>query len=444
MLGNEKIQDTERTISGRGTGFLPNPTVNARERTLVQMRERADQAAAGRGAQHPSPTSGTIGENVLSTAEQAAQDLRGQSSAVQQGMYDRIGNAPVDVAGTYAALRSEIASTDAITARPMVARLDALEQMMPRDRNGQVIIGQNGQILVPINAFKDWTGGLGKQTQTLEAVPGRHLDQIYGPARDAMRETALAEGVQPHEFDITQGVTRSLTGSGGPVKYFEKIAGKEGTAGRVGGMPPERAFNRVVDEQNPEGLRRLEQHAPQALDRIAGDTLRLRAQETLGQGGTGGSGAPIEGIRGGGAAGARKFANWWDNMSPEAQRILGGNQQGTMTDLSQLSGAFNYPTRQTGLTRSIGGQATGLAGRFALAKILGDAAKALGLPQAVGWGAGVYGAAPLANYVHGKMLQSGAARRGLSGDYTPQPAPTIADLLAQLIAASDATRRPQP
>ena len=360
MLGSERIQDLERSIAGRGTGPFPNPVINARERTLVQMREAADRAATARGAQHPSPTPGTIGENVLSTAEQTAADLRGQSRTVQGGLMGQIGpDAPVNVAGTYAALREQIGRTSPDVAAPMNARLAALEQMMPRDQAGRVITGANGEINVPYQRFKDWRSNLGRGTQTQEPVRAGHLDQIYGPATDAMRETAVSQGVHPAQFDAAMGVTRSLTGSGGPVKYFEGIAGKEGTAGRVGGLPPERAFNRVVDEQNPAGLQRFEQHAPGALDRIAGDTLRLRSQETLGHGGTGGTGAPIEGIRGGGAAGARKFANWWDTMSPEAQRILGGNQAPAMADVAQSAGAFNYPTRQTGLTRALGGQSAG-------------------------------------------------------------------------------------
>lgn len=445
MLGNERIQDLERTIAGRGTGPFPNPVINARERTLVQMREAADQAATARGAAHPSPTPGTVGENVLSTAEQAAQNLRGQSSAVQGGLMSRIGNeAPVNVAGTYAALRAEIARTDPGTAGPMVTRLQHLEQMMPRDQAGNVIVGQGGEINVPYSRIKDWRSNLGRGTQAQEPVKAGHLDQIYGPVTDAMRETAVSQGVQPAEFDAAMGVTRSLVGSGGPVKYFEKVAGKEGTAGRVGAMPPERAFNRIVDEQNPQGLQLLEQHAPGALDRIAGDTLRMRAQETLGQGGTGGTGAPIEGVRGGGAAGARKFTNWWETMNPEAQRILGGNQQPAMQDLSQVSAAYNYPTRQTGLTRSMGGQMGGLAGRFAIAKVLGDAAKALGLPSAVGWGTGAYVAAPAINSLHGALLESAAARRGMTGNYTPQRQMSIADLLSQLVAASSSNYRPGP
>jgi hypothetical protein len=438
MLGNERIQDLEKAISGKGTAFLSNPVVDARERTLVALREKADQAAADRGATHPMPTPGTIGERVLDTADQTAQALRERSSQGQQAMYDRIGNAPVNIAPTYAALKQEIASTDPISARPMVQRLQALEQMIPRDRLGRPVLGPNGEIGIPINAFKDWTGGLGRQTQTLEAVPGRHLDKIYGTARDAMRETAAQHGVSPAEFNAVQDTTRSLIGSGGPVKYFEKVAGKEGTAGQVGGMSPERAFNRVVDEQNPQGLQQLERHAdPNALGQIAGDTLRLRAQETLGQGGTGGSGAPIEGVRGGGAAGARRFTNWWNSMSPEAQRVLGGNQQGTMQNLSELSGAFNYPTRQQGLSRAVGAQLGGLGGKFAVANAAGEVAKAIGLPRSVGWGAGYFGLSPAINYLHGKLLESETARRGMARDYSPTHTPTIADLLSQLTAAGN-------
>ena len=442
MLGNERIQDLERSIAGRSTGPLPNPVVNARERTLVQMREAADRAAAARGGTHPAPTAGTIGENVLSTAEQTAQNLRGQSSAVQGGLMGRIGpDAPVNVAGTYAALQEQIGRTSPDVATPMRARLSALEEMMPRDQAGRVITGPNGEINIPYQRIKDWRSNLGRGTQTQEPVRAGHLDQIYGPITDAMRETAISQGVHPAEFDAAMGVTRSLTGSGGPVRALEKIAGKEGTAGRVGAMPPERAFNRVVDEQNPAGLQLLEQHAPGALDRIAGDTLRMRSQETLGQGGTGGTGAPIEGVRGGGARGAANFANWWGTMAPESQRILGGNQRPAMEDVSQSATAFNYPTRQTGLTRALGGQSAGLATRFGAAGILGEGARAIGLPKALGWAAGMYGVAPALNSIHGAILQSGAARRGMSGRYTPTRSPSIADLLSQLTAAASANRR---
>ena len=443
MLGNEKIQGAEKALAGRGTGFLPNPVIDARERALVAMREKADQAAAARGATHPSPTPGSIGERVLDTAEQTAQNLQARSSSAQQGLFDRVGpQAPVDVGPVYSALRAEIAKTDPGTARPMVARLRELEQMMPRDRTGQVVIGSGGEIAVPYQRMKDWRSNLGRATQTQEPVPAGHLDQIYGTVTDAMRETAARHGVSPAEFDAVQAQTRGLIGSGGPVRYFEKVAGKEGTSGeRVGAMPPERAFNRVVDEQNPEGLQRLEQHAdPQALNRIAGDTLRLRTQETLGSGGTVGAGTAIEGVRGGGAAGARKFANWWESMSPEAQRILGGNQEPTMRDLSQLSGAFNYPTRQTGLTRAVEGAGGGLVSRFYIANLLGKVAESVGLPREVGQGVGIYGVQPIIHYLQGRALQSDAAIRGLSGQRTPITTPNMADLLAQITSAINTNR----
>lgn len=427
MLGNERIQNLEREIAGRGTGVFPNPVNTAREQTLVQMREAADRAAEARGAQHPSPTTGTIGENVLTTAEQTAQNLRAQSSAVQGALMSRIGpDAPVNVAGTYAALQAQIARTSPDVAAPMQARLSALEQMMPRDQVGRVITGPNGEINIPYERVKDWRSNLGRGTQTQEPVRAGHLDQIYGPVTDAMREAAARRGVAPADFDAAMDVTRTLQGSGGPVRYFEGIAGKEGAAGRVGGLPPDRAFNRVVDEQNPVGLQRFEQNAPGALDRIAGETLRMRSQETLG---------------GGGAAGPRRFAGWWETMNPESQRILGGSQQPAMSDVSRAAGAYDYPPRGTGLTRSIGGQAAGLASRATVAAGLGEAAQAVGIPRAVGWGAGAYGVAPLINSIHGAILQSGAARRGLSRNYTPHQMPTIADLLSQLTAAASANRR---
>lgn len=444
MLGNEIIQGTENRASGQRGGTA---VINARERALVQMREAADRAAAARGSTDPQPTPGTIGQSVVDTADQTAQNLRQRSSDVQQSMYDRIGNAPVNIAQTYAALRSEIASTDSITARPMQARLAALEDMMPRDRNGTVVVGPGGEINVPLGAFKDWRGGLGKQTQTLEAVPGGHLDKIYGPATDAMRETAISEGVSPAEFDMTQGVTRGLIGSGGPVNYFEKISGKEGTSGgQVGGMSPEGAFSHVVKggEQTPQRLQQFEQHAdPAALSQIAGDTLRLRAQTSLGSGGTGGTGAPVEGVRGGGAAGARNFANWWANMTPEARRILGGNVQPSMEDLHRLASAYNYPTRQTGLNRAIGGQSEGLATRIVGADALGSLFQSVGLPNWLGKGVGMYGLIPGVRSIRSHLLESDAARRGFTGERSPV-APNMSELIAAINAANVASQRRQP
>ena len=444
MLGNEKIQSAERQMAGqRGSSGVIS---DARERALVQMREAADRAATNRGAVDPSPTPGTIGQTIVDTADQTGQNLRQRSSDVQQAMYDRIGNAPVNVAQTYAALRSQIASTDPITARPMQARLDALEQMMPRDRNGTVVVGPAGEINVPLGAFKDWRSGLGRQSQTLEAVPSGHLDQIYGPATSAMRETAISQGVSPAEFDMTQGVTRGLIGSGGPVNYFEKISGKEGTSGgQVGGMTPEGAFSHVIKggEQNPQRLQQFEQHAdPRAMAQIAGDTIRQRTQSTLGAGGSGGTGAPVEGVRGGGAAGARNFANWWENMTPEARRILGGNQQPTMENLAELAGAFNYPTRQTGLTRAVGGQTEGLATRIVGSEVLANIAQHIGLPAYVGRGLGMFGLIPAARNLHARAMESDAARRGMTGQRTPIT-PNISDLIAALNAANVVSRRPQ-
>jgi hypothetical protein len=445
MLGNEKIQSAERQMAGaRGSSGVIS---DARERALVQMREAADRAASNRGATDPSPTPGTIGQTIVDTADQTGQNLRQRSSDVQQAMYDRVGNAPVNVAQTYAALRSQIGSTDPITARPMQARLDALEQMMPRDKTGRVVIGPGGEINVPLGAFKDWRGGLGRQSQTLEAVPGGHLDQIYGPATDAMREAAISQGVSPAEFDMTQGVTRGLIGSGGPVNYFEKISGKEGTSGgQVGGMTPEGAFSHVVKggEQNPQRLQQFEQHAdPKAVAQIAGDTLRQRAQSTLGAGGSGGTGAPVEGIRGGGAAGARNFANWWENMTPEARRILGGNQQPTMENLAELAGAFNYPTRQTGLTRAVGGQTEGLGARIVGSEVLANIAQHMGLPSYVGRGLGMFGVIPASRYLHARAMESDTARRGMTGQRTPV-APNMDDLIAALNAANVVSQRRSP
>ena len=443
MLGNEDVQTLEREMAGqRGSSGV---ILRSREGALGAIRNAADEAATARGATDPQPTPGTIGQTIVDTADQARQGLADRSSAVQQGMYDRTGNAPVNVARTYAALRSEIGSTDSITAGPMVTRLRALEDMMPRDRNGQVVLGQNGEINVPLNAFKDWRGGLGARTQTLEPVPGKHLDQIYGPATDAMREAAVSQGVSPAEFDMTQNVTRSTMGSGGPAKYFGKIAGEEGTSGgQVGGMEPSAAFSHVIKggEQNPQRLEQFAQHAdPNATRSIMGDAMRLRTQTTLGAGTNVPSNSPaIDGVRGGGAAGARQFSAWWENMHPRARELMAGPQKPTMDKLSELTGAFNYPTRQTGLAKAVGGQTEGLAARIVGSEVLGNVAQAMGLPSYVGRGLGMFGLIPAVRNVRARMLQSDTARRGFTGQYSPV-APNMNDLATALTAANAARRQ---
>jgi hypothetical protein len=422
MLGNEDVQTLEKELAAqRGSS---GQISHARESALGAIRNAADEAATARGSTDPQPTPGTIGQTIVDTADQARQGLKDRSSAAQQGMYDRTGNAPVNVAQTYAALRAEIGKTDSITAGPMVTRLKALEDMMPRDRNGQVVLGQNGEINVPLNQFKDWRGGLGARTQTLEPVPGNHLNQIYGPATDAMREAAVSQGVSPAEFDMAQNVTRSTMGSGGPAKYFGRIAGEEGTSGgQVGGMEPSAAFSHVIKggEQNPQRLEQFVQHAdPNATRSIMGDALRLRTQTTLGAGSNAPSNSPaIDGVRGGGAAGARQFSSWWENMHPRAQELLAGPQKPTMDKLSELTGAFNYPTRQTGLAKAVGGQTEGLAARIVGSEMLGNAASAMGLPSWVGRGVGMFGLIPVVRNIRARMLESDTARRGFTGSTRP-------------------------
>jgi hypothetical protein len=76
------------------------------------------------------------------------------------------------------------------------------------------------------------------------------------------------------------------------------------------------------------------------------------------------------------AAAARQFAEWWNTRTPEAQAKLSGDPaiRARLDALSRVAHEFNYPTSQTGLTQSLGGQlanATKDAARRAVVGYLG-------------------------------------------------------------------------
>lgn len=143
-----------------------------------------------------------------------------------------------------------------------------------------------------------------------------------------------------------------------------------------------------------------------------------------------------------GAAGPRQFSRWWENLTPEEQTKLAGPQQGAMSDVARLAGAHNYPTSQTGLTRSLGGQLGSQVWRLISSLGGAGAGHALGIPGGEVMGAVVGGAAPeaVAN-IRARMLQSDVARRGMTGQRTPiGRAMGMDELLAALQAANIGAR----
>lgn len=143
-----------------------------------------------------------------------------------------------------------------------------------------------------------------------------------------------------------------------------------------------------------------------------------------------------------GARGPAQFNRWWEGLTPEEQVKLAGPQRGAMSDISQLAQAHNYPTSQTGLTRSVGGQLAANAWRLISSLGLAGAAHALGIPGGEVVGATIGAAVPegYAN-VRARALQSDLARRGMSGQFSPWVNPMSRDeLLAALTAANVGAR----
>jgi hypothetical protein len=429
MLGNPQIQALEKELSAtRGSGKIIGRAQTTADEGIAAA---ADRAASERGAVTARPEPGTIGGDILSAADDARQNLKGTVSQIQQNLEDRIGSGTqVSASNLLHEMRRSIYDptgqlrTSPETARPVLDRIAQVEQM------------QNPQTgTVRYDALKDFRSELGRGTQNVEPLRGQFLDRAYGAATDTMGNAALGRNVPLEDFNRTQDITRQIEGSGGPLPYFKRIAGEPGTSGeQVGSMSPQQAFSHVIKggEQSPERLAPFEKYAPQQFDQIMGDALRHRIQQT---------------VESGRAPGMDNFARWWNNLTPEAQRMYGG---GTPTDVhggvrpdvqmaADLAAARNYPTSTSGLTKAIGGQTEGLAGRLVGSEMLAEAARAINLPSWVGRGAGMFGVIPGIRYARAKMLESDMARRGLTNEFS-SPAPSTADIRAALAAMP----RPRP
>jgi hypothetical protein len=426
MLGNTAGQQLEHQLSGvRGGRDVIDA---ARQKASAGIASAADTAAVARGATTDRPEPGTIGADVITAAGAARQNLGDRVSALQSDLENRVGpGTQVDVSSVLSAMNNVVRDpvtnqlrAPSTTAQPVTSRIQSLQDL--QDPNTGT---------VRYEALKNFRSDLGRTTQSTEGVPSHMADQIYGPITKAMQDAAAARGVPPQEFAAAQNETRQIAGSGGPLNYFTRIAGQPGTSGEtIGGMRPQQAYSSVVKagEQSPQLLQPFEKYAPPgAFDQIMGDALRNRIQQTL------------EAKR---ATNLSGFQNWWDNLTPEAQRMYGGNQQAALQDFSNLAGRLNYPTQQTGLTKSMGGQMGEIGARLSIADLLSKALQASGIPGAgsVGRIAGYFGAYPALGYARARGLESEAARRGMTGNFS-RPLPSAGDLNAILAAAQAA--RPQ-
>lgn len=203
MLGDRPTQAAERNMQGQFGSA--QPTIRARDASIEQIQDAGNRATQGfYGIPAPTPRTRDV---VL--AARNAPTPADASSAAQQTLVNKVGaRSPVDVTPLLAEMQRVIRSTDPQTAGPIQARIDHLQEMMPRIRNSQ---GQLVPIpVVPYEQFKDWRTNLRAKTATLDGISGRFHDQIYDTATDAMRNTAQANGVHPDEFNVAQQITRNF------------------------------------------------------------------------------------------------------------------------------------------------------------------------------------------------------------------------------------------
>lgn len=342
MLGDLNVQAQERQLSGRPGAV--DVISGARQSTQAGLRDAVQRAIEQRQALPGATPTTTDIHGVATQARAAGTDA---SNAAQARLMERVGpQAPVDVAPVLAEMERVARSTDPGTAAPIVARVQHLRDMLPRDQQGNIT-----GTTVAYERFKDWRSALGKRLSGgIDPIQARHSRPIYDTATTAMRETATRSGVHPDEFNLAQDITRNQMRAG-----------------------------EITD----------------VYDRSLGNTMAE-------------------------AAGPRKFAAWWQGLSPQEQTAIAGGQRGNLADVARLAEAFNYPTSQTGLTRAFGGQLAELPARAVGAGLGGLLGNVLGIPggTTIGAAIGSYGTQPI-NYLRARMLEGQGRRRNMLRDVRP-------------------------
>jgi hypothetical protein len=387
---------------------------------------------AQRGAVTDRPTPGTVGQDITDMAGNASDRLGLQVSNRQQGLQDRIGvHTPLDVTDTLSALQTAINSTDPATAAPLAARLRDLRQMLLTDTDpatGQQVLrlSDQGGPQAMYGPVKDFRTNQRIRREGQDPVPARFSGQVYDATTGDMRGAAQRAGISPADFDEIQRFTAERMGRGGPVPYFDKLAGTapaDGMPRSVGGRTPEQAYNLVINrgQQSPGMIRPFADYAnPNEFNAVMGDALRQKTQATLGSGG---------------APAGRTFANWWNSLPPESQRLFGGSQTNSVGNIATLAEAHNYPTSQTGLTRAFGGQVAEQAVPWALRAGGAWLGHHLGIPggEVGGFAAGEAASRGIQN-LRARLLQSEMTRNALTGTRTPL-APQIPGMVGAINAS---------
>jgi len=427
-LGNPTIRARENSYANRwGAGNLTqNLRTNARDQVGAAFNDVAD----ARGSLNPVPTTGDIGASIGSLARQGATDLQARASAPQESLLQRVQpDAPADWQPILDRMRQLSADTYAGTARPLEARIAAIESRLPRDP----VTGDITSTMGTYNQVKDFRSDTRIAGEGYDPIPSRYARGAEDAATDVMRGTAAQRGVPNPEFDRIMERYATIMGEGGPHEQLTAVAQDARTNAASG-------YNYLKQgEQDPARLRMLEANTPprtqgqplSPLDQTFGDYLRLIGNQTIN--------SPNQG-----AAGQRQFATRIENMNPESLDVLAGPQRGRVEDIATIARALNQPTRQGGL-----GQTVGQINRdIPAALTFGEMGRQLGglldfpgsqtLGQAIGYAVG-----PAQRAIGGRMMQSPTAMRALEG--APyQGNYGINDLIAALTAASQSQTQGAP
>lgn len=406
-LGNPEIQARENRYVGT---YPKGRTAQLQEQQRTQMIETGEDIATQRGA-----TGGSVaatGEDIVGAATQRVAEDRAYSSAGQENLMRDVGpGTQVPVTNLITdAVDAMTAPTASVPERQAVQfRLEQqLYPLLNRAPDGTPILDARGNATVPYEALAKWRTDLRRSFEQ-----GRYprATELYDPATDAMRTGASQAGVPRARFDETQSFTRDVEGQGGLVERMDPYTSRE----------PNAAYNWTLEGglNNPERLSTFatETAGDPRQNRVFGNYLQQKVGETLG---TRGAQAP------------RQFADIIQGADPGAIGTIAGPQAGRLQDLATLARGINTPTSASGLTRQAGGIGNTLGGKFLGSEVLGQAAGWLDpmlapAGRALGWMA-----RPALDAINQRILQSQAAKRGMTGAPPLHQPMTMEDLVRTL------------
>jgi len=411
-LGNDTIRLRENSYANRlgASDFTNNIRMGARDQTGAAW----DDMSTARGALDPNPSRGSLGTDAGDIAGRGAAEGNRIVSARQDYLQQRA--APTgDIAALLDEMRRVANSTDAITARPIEARIAALESRLPRDPETGAITSYE----TPYQHIKDSRTGTRVASEGVGGVPGRYAGQVEDAhtqfMRDAAENPAVFDRIQ--QFTARMKGTNDITGEQGPIPRLEAL-NQQVTNN------PETGYNFLKrGEQNPENLRLLQQTQQPDVNTLLGDYLRRMGNETINN--------PNQG-----APGPRQLATRVENMNEQSRPLLFGPQEQRATDIAMLARALNAPTRQGGLGQTMGNINAGIPAALTAGEVGASIGGATGVPYGATTGRAVgYGIGPLRRAIGGRLMQGDTAMNALAGG-PRQGNYQISDLVAAINAAS--------